>query len=36
MHQYVIKCQPTERPEAFYYAGLVDEKLVLLILEQMQ
>lgn len=23
MHQYVIKCQPTERPEAFYYGGLV-------------
>ena len=26
MHQYVIKCQPTERPEAFYYGGFVDEK----------
>ena len=26
MHQYVIKCQPTERPEAFYYAGLKGEK----------
>lgn len=26
MHQYVIKCQPIERPEAFYYGGFVDEK----------
>lgn len=29
MHQYVIKCQPTERPEAFYYGGLVDEKQII-------
>jgi len=29
MHQYVIKCQPIEKPEAFYYAGLVDEKQIL-------
>ena len=28
MHQYVIKCQPTERPESFYYGGLVDEKQI--------
>ena len=26
MHQYVIKCQPTERPETFYYGGFVGEK----------
>lgn len=26
MHQYIIKCQPTERPETFYYGGFVDEK----------
>jgi hypothetical protein len=29
MHQYIIKCQPTERPEAFYYGGLVDEKQII-------
>lgn len=29
MHQYVIKCQPTEKPEAFYYGGLVDEKQII-------
>lgn len=29
MHQYVIKCQPTERPEAFYYGGLLDEKQII-------
>jgi hypothetical protein len=29
MHQYVIKCQPTERPEAFYYGGLIDEKQII-------
>lgn len=30
MHQYIIKCQPTERPEAFYYAGLLKgEKRIL-------
>ena len=29
MYQYVIKCQPTERPEAFYYGGLVDEKQII-------
>ena len=29
MHQYVIKCQPTERPEAFYYGGLVDENQII-------
>lgn len=29
MHQYVIKCQPTERPETLYYAGLVGEKQIL-------
>lgn len=29
MHQYVIKCLPTETPEALYYAGLVDEKQIL-------
>ena len=29
MHRYVIKCQPTERPEAFYYGGLVDEKQII-------
>lgn len=23
MHQYIIKCQPNERPEAFYYAGIL-------------
>lgn len=29
MHQYVIKCQPTERPETFYYGGLIDEKQII-------
>lgn len=29
MHQYIIKCQPTERPEAFYYVGLEDEKRII-------
>lgn len=29
MHQYVIKCQPTERPEAFYYGGFEDEKQII-------
>ena len=29
MHQYVIKCQPTERPEAFYYGGLIEEKQII-------
>lgn len=28
MHRYVIKCQPTERHEAVYYVGLVDEKQI--------
>lgn len=28
MHQYVLKCQPTERPEAFYYSGHVDERQI--------
>lgn len=26
MHQYVIKCQPIERSEAFYYGGLVSNR----------